>query len=167
MVTIKTSIDKDQVKSFIHVVYKTCKSEPNLSPRSKDKLRKAYDKNQFLIATDDKNLIGWLMLIPYTNKVQELAAGFVLEPYRSKGIFSKLIQMGLAYAPISILVTFNRTLERHLNSQNGFRNSSFWEILKLSNGRFLLDRLNLERLKAINSHYQTGKPKYLIFEKHA
>lgn len=165
MVTIKTSINKNQLKDFIHLVYKTCRSEPYLSPRPKVELRKAYDDGKFLIAMDGEKPIGWLILIPYTNKVQELVAGFVLESYRSKGIFSKLVRKGLAYAPISILVTFNRTLERHL-TQTGFRNSSFWETLRLSNGRLLLDRLNFERLKAISSHYQIGKPKYLIFMKH-
>lgn len=166
MVIIKKSVDKNQVKDFIHVVYQTCRSEPNLSPRPKTEIRKAYDDNRFLIAMDGEKPVGWLILIPYTKRFQELAAGFVLESYRSKGIFLKLVRKGLACAPISILVTFNRALERHLHAQPGFRTSSFWEALKLSNGRFFLDRLNFERLKAISSHYQICKPKYLIFKKH-
>lgn len=165
MVTIKTSINNNQLKDFIHLVYKTCRSEPNLSSRPKTEFRKAYDEGRLLIAVEGEKPIGWLMLIPYTNKVQELAAGFVLEAYRSKGTFSKLVRKGLAYANTSIIVTFSRTLEHRL-IQTGFRNSSFWETLRLSNGRFLLDRLNLERLKAISNHYQTGKPKYLVFMKH-
>lgn len=165
MVTIKTSVSNNLLTDFIQIIYKTCRSEPNLSPRSKTELRKAYQEDRLLIATKDEKPVGWLMLIQYTNDVQELAAGFVLEPYRSKGIFSKLIHKGTTYAPISILVTFNKSLEQHLNKTTGFRKSSFWEIMKFSKGRFLLNRLNLERLKAIRSHFESSKPKYLLFEK--
>ncbi len=166
MITIKNNVDKTRAKDLIQTIYKTCKSEPNLSPRPIMEFWKAYGQGRVLIAIHKGEPVGWLMLVPYTDKVQELVAGFVMDSYRSKGVFTKLIHEAVTYSQVSILVTFNKTLERYLNTAVGFSNSSFWEAIKLSRGHFIFRRLNLNRLKAIRAHYQTSKPKYLIFQKH-
>lgn len=165
MVTIKDRLAEGDVQHLIQAVFEACKSESNLSPRPKKELKKAYDEGRIIIALDHSNLIGWIMLIPYTSDVQELAAGFVVDKYRSQGIFTHLIKKAVLRAQVSLLVTFNKSLYNHLTHE-GFKNSSLWEVIKLSRGKFLLNRLNLERIKAINNHYQANKPKYLIYKRH-
>lgn len=166
MVTIKNRLATDEVQPLIQAVYKACKTESNLSPRPKNELRKAYDEGRILIAVDQSNPVGWLIVLPYTNKMQELAAGFVVDTYRSKGVFTQLIKKALTHAQVSMLVTFNKSLHNHLTNEVGFENSSLWEAIILSRGKFLLNRLNLERIKAINNHYQASKPKYLIYKRY-
>lgn len=165
MITIKTTIATNKLNDFLETVYKTSKSEPNLSPRSRVELKKAYDESRLLIALDGEKPIGWLMLVPYSNNVQELATGFIKEKYRSKGVFTQLIKTAIVGTRISLTVTFNKSLYNHL-IKIGFKNSSLWDAIKLSNGKFILSRLNLLRLKAINSHYQTSKPGYLICKRY-
>ncbi|KKQ77376.1 MAG: hypothetical protein UT00_C0013G0007 [Parcubacteria group bacterium GW2011_GWA1_38_7] len=166
MVTIKNKLADGEVHHLIQTIYKTCKSESNLSLRPKNELRKTYDEGRILIAVDRSSLVGWLMLLPYTNKVQELAAGFVVDTYRSKGVFTQLIKNAVTHSQVSMLVTFNKPLYNHLINKVGFKDCSLLETIILSRGKFLLNRLNLERLKAINNHYQMNKPKYLIYKRH-
>lgn len=166
MVTIKNKLVDSEVQPLIQTIYKTCKSESNLSPRPKNELRKAYAEGKILIAVDGSKPVGWLMLLPYTNKVQELAAGFVIDSYRSRGLFTQLIKKAVTHSQVSMLVTFNKSLYSHLINKVGFKYCSFLEAIILSRGKFLLNRLNLERLKTINNHYQTNKPKYLIYKRH-
>jgi len=163
-IAIRTSVDKNRIDSLINQIHRTCLREPNLSPRPKNELETAYKERRLLIATDGLSIVGWLLILPYTERFQELAAGYVIESYRSKGIFRKLLQEAFRYAPISSIVTFNYPFANYLLKKIGFRKSSLWESIKLSNSKFLLNRLNLQRLKAIKKHYQANKPIYTIYE---
>lgn len=161
-IVIKTVVKKKDIKAFLSQVYKTCRTDPNLSPRTLKEFENAYAKKNLLIAVDGLTIIGWLLRIPYTQKFQELAAGFVTEPYRSKGVFGKLLQEALRYRSASSIVTFNNPFADYLLKKVGFKKSSLWEAIKLSNGKFILNRLNLQRIKAIKKHYQVNKPIYMI-----
>lgn len=159
-----TSVDNDKVDVLLHLIYKTCLSDSNLSPRPKGELEKAYKEGYLLIAIDGSSIIGWLLRIPYTQRFQELASGYVIESYRSKGVFKKLLLEAFKHAPISSIVTFNYPFAHYLLKKNGFRKSSLREAVKFSHGRFLLNRLHFQRLKAIKRHYQKNSPIYTIYE---
>lgn len=164
-IMVKTKIDNKRADTLIDQIYKTCETEPNLSPRPKKELQEAYINDRLLIATDGALIAGWLLIIPYNKNFQELAAGFVIESYRSKGVFNKLLQKAFEFAPVSSIVTFNYSFVSYLLNKVGFKKSSLWEAIKLSRGKFLLNRLNISRVKAIRKHYQTAKPIYTIFIK--
>ena len=164
-IAIKTAIDEDNVETLLNKIYIVCKTDPNLSPRAREELENAYKKKNLLIAVDGSITVGWLLRIPYTQKFQELAACYVIESYRSKGVFRKLLQEAFKYATLSSVVTFNYPFVNYLLKKIGFRKSSLWEAIKLSNGKFLINRLNVQRLKAIRKHYQTNKPLYTIYVK--
>lgn len=164
-IVVKTKIDDERVDSLIDQIYKICGTEPNLSPRPKKELLEAYDNDRLLIATDETLIAGWLLIIPYNKNFQELAAGYVIESYRSKGIFNKLLQKAFEFAPVSFIVTFNYSFASYLLNKVGFKKSSLWEAIKLSRGKFLLNRPSISRLKAIIKHYQSSKPIYTIFIK--
>lgn len=163
-VEIRTSVNKKNVESLLNQVYQICQSDPNLSPRPKDELEKAYKAGRLLIAVDESSVIGWLLRIPYTQRFQELASGYVIESYRSKGVFEKLLQEAFKYAPVSSIVTFNYSFAHYLLKKIGFKKSSLWDAIKFSNGKFLLNRFRFKRLKAIGKHYQTNSPLYTIYE---
>ena len=165
VVTINTSIPSDAVEAFVEKVHKACNTDPNLSYRSVHEIKVAYEKGLILIALEDKKIAGWLLRIPYNSGFQELAAGFVDESYRSKGVFAKLLESALCYPLSSCIVTFNRSLAHRLLHTFHFRNSSLGEAVWLSKGKFLTHRLSLSRMYAIKKHYQSGKPIYIIFSK--
>jgi len=165
VVTINTSIPSDAVEAFVEKVHTACNEDPNLSYRSEHEIRVAYEKGLMLIALDAREIAGWLMRIPYNSGFQELAAGFVEESYRSKGVFEKLIRSALIYTPSSCIVTFNRALANRLLHTFNFRNSSLGEAVWLSKGKFVTHRLSLSRLRAIKNHYKNSKPIYIIYHK--
>lgn len=165
MITIKTKIKNNRVEPLIQTIYQTCKTDPHLSPRSKEELFKAYKKGYFLIVVNGSLPVGWIMRIPLTKDVQELAAGYVVDAYRAKGVFTQLLLKSFNYTTISIIVTFNKKLAKYLKNKIGFEKTTFWKILKISKGKFVLNRLNIDRLKAIKRHYQTGRPIYLVHYK--
>lgn len=162
-IKIQTSIKKDKIEAFLNHISKVCRTDRNLSPRSKEEIECAYKKKELLIAIDGSSIIGWLLRIPYNQSFQELAAGYVIQSYRSKGVFGKLLQRAIKYTPVSSIVTFNHSLAYYLLNKVDFRKSSLWESIKLSYGKFLINRLNSKRLKAIIKHYQTNKPIYCIY----
>lgn len=162
-IRVKTRVDNKRVNDLIDKIYKTCATEPNLSYRPKKELLEAYNGDRLLIATDRAIITGWLLIVPYNKNFQELATGYVVESYRSKGVFNKLLQEAFDYAPTSLIVTFNQPFADYLLRKIGFKNSSLWEAIILSRGKFLLNRLNIGRLKAIRKHYKTGKPVYTVF----
>jgi len=164
-ITVRTSIDKENVETLLDQIYKACRTNPNLSPRPREELENAYKEKNLLIAVDGSITVGWLLRIPYTQKFQELASCYVIESYRSKGVFRKLLQEAFKYATLSSIVTFNYPFVNYLLKKIGFRKSSLWEAIRLSNGKFLINRLNVQRLKAIRKHYQTNKPLYTIYVK--
>ena len=161
-IVIKTIIAKNKTEAVINKVFTVCQNEPNLSPRSKKELENAYNKNNLLIAIAESKIVGWLLKIPYNQKFQELAAGYVIKSYRSKGVFKHLLYEAFKSAPMSTIVTFNYNLSNYLINKIGFKKSSLWETIKLSRGKFLLNRLNLQRITAIRKHYQKSKPMYTI-----
>ena len=165
-ITIKTTIEKTNVESLLNQIYQVCRTDSNLSPRSKEELVNTYNKGRLLIALDNSFVVGWLLRIPHNQKFQELAAGYVIESYRSKGVFGELLKEAFKYAPVSSIVTFNYPFADYLLNKFGFRKSSLWEAFKLSNGKFLVHRFNINRLKAIKKHYQTSKPIYTLYEKY-
>lgn len=165
-IEIKTSIDKDEVEKLLNQIYKVCGTDSNLSPRPRQELEDAYKDKNLLIALEGSSIVGWLLRIPYNQKFQELAAGYVIESHRSKGVFGKLLQEAFKHAPAFSIVTFNYLFADYLINKIGFRKSSLWEAIKLSKGKFLLNRLNIKRLKAIGKHYQTNKPLYTLYTKY-
>lgn len=164
-IIVKTKIDNNKVDNLIDQIHRTCEAEPNLSPRPKKELQKAYANNRLLIATDGASIVGWLLIIIYDRNFQELASGYVIESYRSKGVFNKLLQKAFEFAPVSSIVTFNYSFVSYLLNKVGFKKSSLWEAIKLSRGKFLLNRLSISRIKAIRNHYQTARPIYAVFIK--
>lgn len=162
-VIIKTFTGKDKIEALINKIYTICKNDSNLSPRFKKELINAYNKNNLLVATAETKTVGWLLKIPYNQNFQELACGYVIKSYRSKGVFKQLLNAALISAPISTIVTFNYNLSNYLINKIGFKKSSLWEAIKLSKGKFLFNRLNFQRLTAIKNHYRKGKPIYTIY----
>lgn len=163
-ITIKTSIEQAKVDSLLNQIYRVCRTDPNLSPRPRKEFESAYKKGRLLIALNGSSVVGWLLRIPYNQKFQELAAGYVIESHRSKGVFRKLLQDAFKYVPVSSIVTFNYPFADYLLNKIGFRKSSLWEAIKLSNGKFLINRLNTNRIKAIRIHYQSNKPVYTLYQ---
>ena len=162
-IKIKTSIEKNKVKALLNKIYTVCRTDPNLSPRPMNELENAYKRKHLLIAFNGSSAVGWLLRIPYNNSCQELAAGYVLEKYRSQGIFEKLLLAALPYLNSSIIVTFNYRFANYLLQKMSFEESSLIEAVKLSKGKFLINRIKFDRIKAIKNHYQTGKPIYVIY----
>ena len=165
MVSIITELKNPKAEEIINTILKISKTDPNLSPRTRSELVNTYKKRRLLIAMDSSTPIGWILRVPYSNNAQELAAAYVVEPDRSKGIFTKLLREAVKSAKISILVTFNKQLASYLINKLGFQESSFWEVIKISKGKFLIDRLNAERLIAIVKHFTKNSPTYLIFNR--
>lgn len=165
MVSVITEINSSNLESVINKIQNVCRSEPNLSPRPKNQLISAYQQSRLLLAMNNSSLVGWILRLPYANKSQELAAAYVEDAHRSNGIFTKLLREAIKEADISIIVTFNKRLANYLLNKRGFKKSSLWEVVKISNGQFLIERLKLERLFAIFNNYKRSSPTYLIFEK--
>ena len=169
MVIVKNKVEESKADALIQKIYDVCKSHPNLSPRSKKELTRAYKEGRLLLAqgksyTEGKSYtVGWLLRIPYNEESQELAAGYVLESYRTSGVFKKLLQEAFKHATISIIVTFNKRFANYLLNKIGFKRSSLWETARISKGKFLLERAKFIRIKTIIKHYQTNKPIYTIF----
>jgi hypothetical protein len=162
-IKIQTSVEKNIVEAFLSSVYKTCKTDLNLSFRPMSEIKNAYKKGLLLIATRNSSIVGWLLRIPFNKSFQELAAGYVIEKYRSLGIFNLLIQKGLSYSRSSVIVTFNYRLAEFLIKKMKFKKSSLIETTKLSKAKFLFNRINFGRIKAIYRHYQKNKPIYVIY----
>ena len=165
-ITIKTTIEKTNVESLLNQIYQVCRTDSNSSPRPIDELENAYKKSLLLVAINGSTVVGWLLRIPYTKEFQELAAGYVIESHRSKGVFGRLLQEAFKHAPVSSIVTFNYTFADYLLNKIGFRKSSLWEAIKLSKGKFLINRLNIKRLKAIRNHFKTNKPLYTLYTRY-
>lgn len=164
LITIKSIIAIENVSHVINQIYKTCIKDNNLSTRSRKEILSAYKKNNFLFAYSENHIIGWILKIPYNQSIQELAAGYVFKEYRPKGTFSLLVDEAVKDRPISCIVTFNKQVEKYFIFK-GFKKSSLWKIVKLTQGKFLLSRINIQRLSAIIKHYQKNKPIYLIYKK--
>lgn len=164
-IIIQTELVLRTYPFLFNKISQTCQTNPNLSPRSLKEISQAYNEKRLLLALDKTKVVGWLLRIPYNSAGQELAAGYVLKAYRSKGVFNKLLKAALEYSSISLVVTFNYPLANYLTQKMGFKNSSLWEAIKISKGTFLLHRLSITRVKAIKKHYQTCTPVYIIFRK--
>ena len=163
-IKIQTSIDQERIESLLNKIYAACRTDPNLSPRPMSELKNAYKKKNILIATYGSSIVGWVLRIPFNKICQELAAGYVVEKYRSQGVFEKLLHAALPYANSSIIVTFNYPFANYLIKKEAFKKSSLVEAVKLSKGKFLINRINLDRIKAIRNYYQTNKPIYTIYK---
>jgi len=162
-IVIKTSIEKDKLNAIIDQIYNVCRTDPYLSPCSKKELLKAYEKKNLFLAFYKDVVVGWLLKVPFNKSCQELAAGYVIESYRPKGVFNKLLTNALPLSRSSIIVTFNYPFAKYLLWKTGFRNSSLIEAIKLSRGKFIFNRVKIERIKAIYKHYQQNKPIYTIY----
>ena len=165
MVSIITKLNKPDLEIVINKIQKACITNPNLSPRTKNELMTACKDKRLIIAINNSSPVGWLLRLPYTNGSQELAAVYVVDSHRSKGIFTKLLKRATKEAKISLLVTFNKQLANYLINKQDFKRSSLWEAVKISKGQFLLDRLNINRLIAIAKHLTRSNPIYLIFNR--
>ncbi len=163
-IVIKTSIEKANVTALLHQVCAICKTDENLSPRPLKELKNAYANSNLFIALDGSLIVGWLLRIPYNQMFQELAAGYVIEEHRPKGVFNIMLEKAVSCSPISTIVTFNNSFAHYL-LYKGFKKSSLWEVIKLSQGKFLLNRLHIVRLKAIKKHYNKNKPIYVIYKR--
>lgn len=160
-IKIVTKIDDLHIKIVLQYLYKTVQKNSALSPRSLHEINSLYLSNQILFALDDTRVVGWLWLIPYGNEIQELAAGYVRNSYRSQGIFTQLLTFAQKNNKTSVTVTFNPKVARKLKRLN-FRVSSLAECILITRGLFLYNRLNLPRLKAISRHHSKNRPYYML-----
>ena len=165
MVSIITKLNKPDLEIVINKIQKACITNPNLSPRTKNELMTACKDKRLIIAINNSSPVGWLLRLPYANGSQELAAAYVVDSHRSKGIFTKLVNEATKQVKVSLLVTFNKKLANYLINKQDFKRSSLWGAVKISKGQFLFDRLNINRLIAIAKHFSKSNPTYLIFNR--
>ena len=165
MVSITTELKSQDFKIVINKIQKACKTNPDLSPRTKNELMTACKDKTLIVAMNNSSLVGWVLRLPYTNGSQEIAAAYVVDSHRSKGVFTKLVNEATKQAKVSLLVTFNKKLANYLINKQDFKRSSLWGAVKISKGQFLFDRLNINRLIAIAKHFSKSNPTYLIFNR--
>jgi GNAT superfamily N-acetyltransferase len=159
--TFHTDFDPEP---FFRTISHICSSEKYLSPRSCAELRERYMRHELLIAHDEHHvLVGWLMRIPYTPQVQEIASGYVLPEYRSRGVFRTLLHTLLPCTSRSIIATFHYPLAESL-FRIGFTETTLRHITTITRCQFILHRLSIQRLFAIRNHYKTHPPRYCIYE---
>lgn len=156
-------VDFQWIPTFLEQIQQTCMNDGQLAYRSMRELQKAYDAGNLLMVTAGTRLVGWILRIRYTPHLQELAAGFVLPEYRDRGVFEQLLERNLKLCDRSLIVTFSPRLASYLQNKMHFRQSTLWEMVRLSFGLFLLHRMNLGRIKSIQNHLRTATPIYTLY----
>ncbi len=143
-------------------VFETCSHEPNLSYRKWSEIDQWYRNGNILFALCGDEPVGWLVGILHGTAI-ELAAGYIAEGWRSKGIFQALVRTSLdEYDGSAVVATFNVRLAELLMERFRFERCSLWSLCRLTRGRFIWSRLHPKRIFAIGKHLEERKPIYLV-----
>lgn len=164
-IRIAVSTDPDATDfAWIQWLYTT---SGNAAHRSKRLLLSLVTRNRVFVAhTPSRSmsaLIGCLLTIPLSPRVQELAGLYIVPEFRRKGVGRLLLHTAVqrnrhstccAFVFEPYMVELLRTL--------GFSPASLSTLPFAARLRLLLQRLNLTRIKQITSQSRANKPVFLV-----
>lgn len=138
---------------------------PSITPRPKQQLISLLNTGDIALAFNNEELIGWLVALPYSKRVQELGMAYILPEYRNSGLLVRLISKLIDKRPVSLAVTYEERLAGLLVERWSFAPTSLSKLTSISRGKFISSRLRSARTaRAVVSHVSKTKPIYLMRE---
>ncbi|MEO3923323.1 class I SAM-dependent methyltransferase [Micromonosporaceae bacterium B7E4] len=149
---------QDEVVSWIH---RTLRDDRALSPRPSAALRQAYAEGRVCLVERDGVPVGWILRIPHTAQVQEVAGAYVLPEHRGAGAAAALLGATLPATPVTFCTTGSERLARYLTREWDFRPCGPLDLLRLTRGRIVGDRLHPARLRYGAAYLRRSRPRLL------
>lgn len=163
MVTVTTHPPLHTHANLAADMCETMQTVPSITPRSKQAIISLLKAGNIALAFDGDTLVGWLVAMPYSSRVQELGMAYIKPEYRGRGILNRMIKPLIDRHTISLAVTYELRLANLLIDRWGFAPSSLAHFAYCSRGLFILSRLRSVRaIRAVTSHITTRKPIYLV-----
>ncbi|MFM6980062.1 MAG: hypothetical protein ACKOWE_01490 [Micrococcales bacterium] len=139
--------------------------EEKLTPRTKKYLLKRLHNKQLIMAFEEQALAGWGLVEPLATGVVEIGFLYVKPEFRDTNAFHDLARELVLRKETVLFATYDRKLFDYVRRTYNFKESTLKEFQRLSRGRFVLKRLNLDALRSIGSRLKTTKPIYALLER--
>jgi SAM-dependent methyltransferase len=151
-VRVSTRLPTERREETLAWVRRTLEEEPALSSRSLDSLRSACDQGRLYVAWVGDDAVGWILRIPHTSEVQELAAAYIRPDRRGYGAAQALLRTTLHMAPVTVCTTGSGRLAAYLVREWHFRHCGLARLVWLTRGRVAADRAAPGRLREGRSY---------------
>ena len=133
-----------------------------VTPRSRSVLENAVRNNNLYLAFSDRELIGWAIAEPLTNKVTELGMAYVKPEFRKEHVLHGLLGEVAKRPERIIIATYNENLIDYAKAAWNCDELSLLQVALITRGRFIAKRLNPETRRHVNAHLKIGKPRFAI-----
>lgn len=135
---------------------------PEVTVRSRRRLRAAARGGRLFVARMDDALAGWVLAEPCGRDVNELGLLVVLPGFRDGSTVRELTSAAVSLRRWSVVVTMDERFARWIIADWGFVRTNVRAVTRKTRGMFLLRRLAPSRLRAALSRVSHGDPIYVI-----
>lgn len=162
-VSFRNNLSPNDSEPIIEEILKISDLHSNeVTPRSRLALEDAVRNNNLYLAFSDRELIGWALAEPLTNKVTELGMAYVKPAFRNDRVLHRLLGEVARRPERIIIATYSQNLLNYAKDTWNCDELTLFQVALVTRGRFITKRLNAETRKHVNAHMKAGKPKFAI-----
>jgi hypothetical protein len=161
-ITATFEIEPTKLPAVVKEIFEVTSAQPELTPRSVEKLAELAKANTLAVVYKDNSLIGWAAVEKLTRGLSEIGMVYIKPEYRSAEAFNALMQLVAKRKDTYLLATYDQALIRYVKTVWNAKETNLLGAIVKSKGKFLTKRLNSESRKAIKTRLKETKPSYAI-----
>lgn len=147
---------------LIDEIYKVSLVQPELTPRSKEKLEELARNLNLALVYQNEQLVGWALIEPVGKNLVEVGMLFIKPEARSAAAFADLMSLIAKRREKVIIASYDQKLIRYLVRSWKAKQISLLQVIWLTRGRFILKRLDRNSRTAISRKVKSRKPLYAL-----